>query len=217
MDQRADLPPSADTPWRPWTPRQAAERLAGCQARWWVSGGSAVDLHLHQESDRQDLDLSTAAGDLRPLCVSLPDGVTVWADLDGALLPLADVPDDADLQRALWHENGAWVAELHVEDGAPKAWLYRRDPRLQMPWDKATIDIDGIPTGAPEVQLLWKALRPNPRDDADLAAVLPTLTDRQRSWLETALLRIHPHSSWAIHMRSPFAPAKASWNRPAVR
>lgn len=219
MDQTANpiQPPAAHTAWQPWTPRQAAEHLAGGAARWWVSGGSAIDLYLGRPAERDDLDLSTTAADLRPLCASLPDGVSAWADLEGSLLPLAKVPDDADLQRVLLHQADAWVAELHIEDGAPKAWLYRRDPRLQLPWDKAIIDVDTIPTGAPEVQLLWKALRPTPRDDADLAAVLPGLTDQQRSWLDTALLRIHPHSSWAIHVRSPFAPAKASWNRPAAR
>lgn len=218
MDETASQPqpPAADIGWQPWTARRAAEILAGCEARWWISGGSAIDLVLGRESHREDLDLSTTAAGLRALYPALPDGVTAWAVLDGRILPLAEVPDNADLQRVLLHQNDVWVAELHIEDGAPKAWLYRRDPRLQLPWDRAIIDLDGIPTGAPQVQLLWKALRPSPSDDADRDAVLPTLDEDQRAWLDTALLRIHPHSSWAIHTRSPFAPAKASWNRPGT-
>lgn len=105
------------------------------------------------------------------------------------------------------------MLQVNVEDGTPTRWLYRRDPRLQLPWDQAVLDVGGIPTGAPAVQLIWKALRPRPQDDADKDAVLPALPDDERARLERALLSIHPHSSWAIHVRSPFAPGKSSWNR----
>ena len=70
-----------------------------------------------------------------------------------------------------------------------------------------------IPTGAPEVQLVWKALRPYPDDEADKDVILPALPEEARTWWEKAILSIHPHSTWSIHVRSPFAPAKASWNR----
>jgi hypothetical protein len=76
------------------------------------------------------------------------------------------------------------------------------------------LDVDGIPTGAPEVQLVWKALRPRPEDDLDKDAVLPELSAEARAWYERSILSVHPHSSWSIQVRSPFAPAKASWNRP---
>jgi hypothetical protein len=75
------------------------------------------------------------------------------------------------------------------------------------------LDIDGIPTGAPEVQLVWKALRPRPEDGTDMDAVVAELSDEARAWYEKAILSIHPHSTWSIHVRSPFAPAKASWNK----
>lgn len=100
-----------------------------------------------------------------------------------------------------------------MEDGSDRAWLYRRDSRLQLPWDAAVLDLDGIPTGAPEVQLVWKALRPRPEDDLDKDAVLPHLSEEKRSWWQRAILTIHPHSTWAIHVRSPLTPAKSSWNR----
>ena len=70
------------------------------------------------------------------------------------------------------------------------------------------LDIDGIPTGAPEVQLVWKALRPRPEDDVDKDAVLPGSPTRRVAWYERAILSIHPHSTWAIHVRSPFAPGE---------
>ena len=142
----------------------------------------------------------------------------MWATVDGEVRPWAEASAEEDLQPVLVHDDAmeAWVLQVNVEDGAPRAWMYKRDPRLTLPWDRAVLDLGGIPTGAPEVQLVWKALRPRPEDDLDKDAVLPTLAGEARTFFETALLRIHPHSSWTIPIRSPFAPAKASWNRPGV-
>ena len=69
----------------------------------------------------------------------------------------------------------AWVLQINLEDGTADRWVYRRDPRLPLPWEKAVLDIDDIPTGAPEVQLVWKALRPYPDDEADKDVILPAL------------------------------------------
>lgn len=208
--------PNPQTPWEPLSIAQVADLFGGAEVRWWLSGGAALEHWLGRPiRERENIDVSTVAGDLRALLRSLPEHLSAWTDVDGRLVPLAEATEEADLSAVDVHDNelGAWVLRVHGEDGAPKAWLYRRDPRLQLPWDKAVIDVDGVPTGAPAVQLVWKALRPRPEDEVDKDAVLPELSEDERAILETALLRIHPHSSWAIHVRSPFAPAKASWNR----
>jgi hypothetical protein len=44
----------------------------------------------------------------------------------------------------------------------------------------------------PEVQLLYKSKGTRPRDEADFEAVLPTLSDEQRRWLDQAL-ETQPH------------------------
>lgn len=209
--------PALDTPWQPLSPREVADLFAGADARWWLSGGVALDAWLGDPvRERENIDVSTTGRDLARLVSAIPPRYSVWAQIvDEALVPWGEQPDDSDIQPVLVRddETGAWVLRINVEDGAPKLWVYKRDPRLTLPWDRAVIDIDGIPTGAPEVQLVWKALRPRPEDDADKAAVMPTLSPEAVTFLETALLRIHPHSSWAIPVRSPMFPAKASWNR----
>jgi len=181
-----------------------------------LSGGAALDRWLgHPIRDRENIDVSVVAADLAELVASLPDGFSAWVARDDEIVPFADAPHDADLQPVLVHDDtqNTWVLQINVEDGAARAWVYKRDPRLTLPWDRAVLDVEGIPTGAPEVQLVWKALRPRAEDTADKDAVLPMLSAHAVSFYETALLRIYPHSTWAIHVRSPFAPAKASWNR----
>lgn len=207
------------TPWEPLEPSAVAELLAAASVRWWLSGGAALDRWLGREiRERSNIDVSVVAADLADLVWSLPDGFSAWAPADGAdddVVPFADAPQDADLQPVLIREDArdAWVLQINAEDGAPRAWGYKRDPRLQLPWDRAVIDIDGIPTGAPEVQLVWKALRPRPEDDVDRDAVLLELSEDARAWYERCILSIHPHSMWSIHVRSPSMPGKASWNR----
>ncbi len=213
------MPSSASaTPWQPLEPTAVAQLLAPASVRWWLSGGAALDRWLGAPiRERANIDVSVTAGDLAALAASLPAGFSAWAPGagDDEIVPFAEAPADTDLQPVLIRDDdrGAWVLQVNVEDGAPRAWMYKRDPRMTLPWDRAVLDLDGIPTGAPEVQLVWKALRPRPEDTIDKDAVLPTLSDEAVSFYETALLRIHPHSTWAIHVRSPFAPAKASWNR----
>ena len=211
---------SSALPWTPLTAEQVAEALAAADVRWWLSGGAALDRALgHPIRERGNIDVSVVARDLAALVAALPEGFSAWApgegDDDDEFIPFADAPTDTDLQPILVRDDAqnAWVLQINAEDGAPRAWVYKRDPRLTLPWDRAVIDIDGIPTGAPAVQLVWKALRPRPEDTIDKDAVLPTLSEDAVAFYETALLRIHPHSTWAIHVRSPFAPAKASWNK----
>lgn len=203
--------------WAPLAPQGVAELLGASTSRWWLSGGGALDHWLGRAiRERPNIDASTTSAELPRLVEALPADFTAWApDGEDAVVRWADAPADADLQplRIRDERTGAWVLQLNVEDGTDSAWLYRRDPRLQLPWDRAVLDVDGIPTGAPEVQLIWKALRPRPQDDLDKDAVLPELSDEAQAWFERAILSIHPHSTWSIHVRSPFAPAKASWNR----
>lgn len=208
----------ADSPWAPLEPQAVAELLSAASVRWWLSGGAALDRRLGRAiRERTNIDVSVVAGDLAALVASLPDGFSAWApaDEEDEIVPFADAATDADLQPVLVRDDAknAWVLQINAEDGAPRAWVYKRDPRLTLPWERAVLDIDGIPTGAPEVQLVWKALRPRPEDTVDKDAVLPHLDEQAVSFYETALLRIHPHSTWAIHVRSPFAPAKPSWNK----
>lgn len=213
----ASSTPTPATRWEPLTPPAVAALLEDTAARWWLSGGVALDRWLGRTiRERPNTDVSTTPTALPQLVADLPEGYTAWAP-EGAdsVVPLAEAAVDADVQpvRVLNEETGAWVLQVNVEDGTDTLWVYRRDPRLQLPWDRAVLDVEGMPTGAPEVQLVWKALRPRPQDDVDKDAVLPGLPQDAQAWYEHAILSIHPHSTWSIHVRSPFAPAKASWNR----
>ncbi len=211
-----DSLPSLDTPWTRLDAASVADLLADTEARWWLSGGSAYDQWRGEPlRERDRTTISTVYTQLDDIVGSLPDGMSCWARIGDELVRWSDLPDGADIPSAWIFDAAmdAWVLQINLEDGTADRWVYRRDPRLQLPWEKAVLDIDDIPTGAPEVQLVWKALRPYPDDEADKDVILPALPEEARTWWEKAILSIHPHSTWSIHVRSPFAPAKASWNR----
>lgn len=202
--------------WEPLTPPGIAELLGGTPARWWLSGGAALDHWLGRSiRSRTNVDVSVLRSGLAPLIVSLPGGISAWTSTDRGMVRLSEIPQDAEVHPVYLRDDvrEAWVLQLNVEDGTDSAWIYKRDPRLQVPWARAVHDIDGVPTGAPEIQLVWKALRPRPEDDVDKDAVLPHLSDEARTWWERAILSLHPHSSWSIQVRSPLSPGKASWNK----
>ncbi|KJL21401.1 hypothetical protein RN51_02421 [Microbacterium oxydans] len=210
------------TPWQPTDVGGVIALLGDSPVRWWVSGGVALDRWLGREiRTRPNTDVSVIASDLPALVDGLPAGFTVWApaEAEGYVVPFDEAPGDSDRQPVLVRDESRemWVLQVNVEDGTRDAWVYKRDPRLTLPWERAVVDLDGVPIGAPQLQLVWKALRPRPEDDLDKDAVLAVLDDDARGWYERAILSIHPHSTWSIHVRSPFAPAKASWNRTSRR
>lgn len=208
--------PALEMNWDPLTVQGVADSLASSPVRWWLSGGAALDRWLGESiRERRNIDISVVRTDLAELVAHLPEGLEAFAVRDESLVPFSEVTSEDEVQPVLVWDGAkhAWVLRINVEDGAPRVWVYKRDPRLQLPWDRAVLDLGGIPTGAPEVQLVWKALRPRPEDELDMRAVVTKLSDEARTWYERAILSIHPHSTWSIHVRSPFAPAKASWNK----
>lgn len=104
------------------------------------------------------------AADLADYVASLPDGFSAWASADGTddeVVPFAEAPRDADLQSVLIRDDASdvRVLQINAEDGAPRAWVYKRDARLQLPWDRA--------------------VRPRTEDTVDNYAVLPAARRRR--------------------------------------
>lgn len=135
----ASSAPTLATRWEPLPPRVVAELLGPSSARWWLSGGVALDHWLGTYTrEHGNIDASTTIADLPQLLQDLPAPFSAWAPGDG-VLPWAEADMDADLQPIRIHDDatGAWVLQVDVEDGTDRVWVYRRDPRLQLPWDRA--------------------------------------------------------------------------------
>lgn len=84
-----------------------------------------------------------------------------------------------------------------LDESRDGEWVSRRDPRVRRPVRTlGLVSPGGIPYLAPEVQLFYKAQESRPKDEADLDAVLPTLTAGRRRWLVRAITRAYGPHPW---------------------
>ena len=173
--------------------------LGGVAARWWVSGGIALDLHLGRTTRAHgDLDVSVARPDWPAAAVALGRHLQLCPVADGWIDEAGELT--AAEVDSLWcrREPGApWCLQVLLEEVEDDDWVYRRDPRVRLPLSRATWTHDGLRCVDPAVQLLWKSAAPRPEDDADRRLVEPSLTPGQRTWLAGAIDLAHPGSPWA--------------------
>jgi hypothetical protein len=192
--------------WDAWRPEQAAALLAGVRAPWYVAGGWAIELFLREER-REHADLEIAvpregfaeiAEGLAGFELFIPDG-----DLTdrGLVWPFDQAPKALDGHHQTWVREpatGRWRLDVFREPSDGDTWIFRRDKRIRLPYG-AVIERtdDGIPYARPEIVLLFKAKHhERPKNEADLAAVLPSLEPIRCGWLAEALALVHPGHPW---------------------
>src|SRR5262249_30909597 len=122
----------------------------------------------------------------------------VYVAKDGRLSQLGDRALEPEEYNLWLHEAGGdtWRVQVNLESGDRSRWVYRRDARIARPMREVVIGGETLRYVNPAVQLLWKAAHVQPKDDADLAAVLPRLAHEEREWLTGAIALAHPASPW---------------------
>ena len=110
----------------------------------------------------------------------------------------------ADTHQSWFREpaTGRWRLDVFREPSHGRTWICRRDGRLQRPFAEVIQRTpDGIPYGAPEVVLLYKAKHTRDKDEADFVAVLPLLSlGAGGAWLAEALQLVHPGHRWLAQL-----------------
>jgi hypothetical protein len=190
--------------WDPLVPEQLADLLAGCGVRWFVAGGRAARVGAPPR-DHADIDISVRAGDVGPIREVMRDW-HLWEVNYGALKPLLPgVPLTPDCEE-LWGRREAcqpWRFEFLLDlYSTDEEWVYKRDPRVRLPWQRAVHTVGGVGYLRPELALLFKAKNDRPKDRADLLAA--RLDPSGRAWLADTLDQLD-HHEWARLTRSAAA------------
>ena len=191
------LPPPA------FPPARAVQLMQLYNHRWAVAGGWAVDLFLgRQTREHEDIELAVFRSDqddLRQHLVGWNPTYIVpgekarerpWAMQESLDPPVHEIhtrPPQRDLTDM----------EFLLNETGGQDWIYRRDPRVRLPLEKAILRGEhGIPYLAPEIVLLYKAKHRRDIDEQDFQAALPLLSDDRRRWLSAALNTAHPGHPW---------------------
>jgi hypothetical protein len=195
--------------WEPLRPREAALLLAGFGRPWWIAGGYAIELAVgRQLRAHADLDILLLRGDLHAVHRPLR-GWELWAaDPPGRLRPWMPGETLPPAVHDIWCRPAGgtnWRLQLMLDESDGADWVSRRDARIRRPFAEiGGLSADGIPHLVPEVQLFYKAREPRPKDDLDLAAVLPLLGASQVRWLAWAIETCYgPESPWLGRLTPP--------------
>lgn len=190
--------------------QNAVSRMAGYDRPWAVAGGWAIDLFVGRQTRRHaDVDLATLRVDQAALRAHLA-GASVrkvrdhqfheWLPGETLVLPVHEVhatwPDGSSVEFLLNESE-----PVEPPSAQPTRWVFRRDSRVTMPFDRAIQRRDGAPFLVPEIVLLYKSNDLSARNESDLAAVVGIMTAEQRRWLHDAISLGAPGHGWLPVLR----------------
>ncbi len=93
--------------------------------------------------------------------------------------------------------DAQWSLQFMLNEAQGNLWVFRRNPAVSRPLEEVILhDASRVPYLALEVQLLFKAKDPRPKDQADFELVLPLLSLASRCWLARALTQTHAGHAW---------------------
>lgn len=108
--------------------------------------------------------------------------------------------DASRSEHNIWARESAdspWRFDLTMGSGTPQQWVYRRDQSVTRRWDRAVVQSSlGVPYLAADLQLLFKAKHPRPKDHVDAERVIPHLDGEARGFLADHLSPEHPWRRW---------------------
>ena len=178
----------------------ALSLMQGFAAPWCVAGGWAIDLFLGRTTrPHSDLELAVFRQDQSRLrahfagwtfTLSVNGRRDAWQDGTALELPIHEI-------HAYSGDQPRQSIEFLLNERNGAHWVFRRDPQITLPLDRAFITSSfGVPVLSPEIVLLFKAKVPREKDKADFDATCIAMDRSRVRWLRSALLTCHPRHPW---------------------
>ena len=196
--------------WDAWHPVEAARRLDGVRAPWYVAAGWALDLFVgEQRREHEDLEIAVPAARFDEIVEALLgfEFFVPGKDEAGNEIgwPLAAAGEHLEERHQTWvcePSTGAWRIDVFREPSDGDEWICRRDARIRLPYDEVVAHSrDRIPYARPEIVLLFKAKHVRDKDEQDFADIEPLLEPDARGWLERSIALVHPGHAWLERLR----------------
>lgn len=205
--------------------------LIGFGTPWFLCGGWAADAWLgRQTRDHGDVDIAVFHRDHHAIFEhfagwalvaydpNVPDDTAEpWNGRHLDLPAHVHVPTrESPLVTSTALTHTAFEFEFLLNDGSDGHCVLSRDLDVVVPLERCMRPSSwGLPTAAAEVVLFFKAgggltvteMRTantlfRHRDEQDFFALLPTLSEAQRSWLRESIGKIRPEHPWLVHLDS---------------
>jgi hypothetical protein len=203
--------------------------LRGLDVRWFLSGGWAADAWLGRTTrEHGDVDITVFHDDQRAIFEHLagwalvahdpngPDDTTEqWSGRHLDMPAHVHVPASGSaLSTVPTRTHSAYEFEFLLNERAGGQWILNREADITVAVD-TTIQVSpwGVPTAPPEIVIFFKADAhlsaaeiadsdggPRPRDEQDVAALLPKLTDGARAWVHRSIAAVRPRHPWLPHL-----------------
>jgi hypothetical protein len=194
-----------DAEWEHWRPVEVAARLANIDAPWCVAAGWAIDLFLGRERrEHEDLEIAVPSTRFGEVTAALGE-LDLYVVGPATAVLVADAGKLLDNYHQTWgldRSANVWRVDVFREPSDGDTWICRRDETIRLPYAELIEHTeDGIPYVRPEVVLLFKAKAARPKDEGDLAAVLPRLEPSRQRWLAETIELVHPGHFWLAELR----------------
>lgn len=184
--------------WHDISPRMLWGMLFHVDATWALAGGYALEASAGGARRRAHSDIEIACfRDELPALLDQLAGFEIFVARNKQVTPYlrsAEPPPPW----SLWvrrPRQELWDFEILVEERDGTDWLYRRAPEIRLPVEKVFLrqsPTEAMLYVAPEVQLLYKAKAPRPKDFEDFRAFWPGLNEQRQDWLRAAIATAHP-------------------------
>ena len=151
------------------------------------------------QAPAERLDVAFFKADLGRLVDHLGPTHCIWSNHSGTIRPLRKPEDNIEGARQMWvRRDGAspWVMDLAMNPHEGETWISVRDDKVRMHIDDATFNHEGISYLRPEIVTWMKARWDRPKDNRDLAEILPRLDADRRAWLLERIRSQHPDHRW---------------------
>jgi hypothetical protein len=188
--------------WQPLSVIEVTALFADAPFTWGIAGGHALELFIREPiRDHDDIDVVVFRDEQRDVRRWLTGWQLYAADPPGSLRPWQKDEFLPVGVHDIWgHRLDAdtWQLQLMLIEVEGGEWVSRRDPAIRGLRAGLIETHSGVPCIRPEVQLIYKARNPRPKDQVDFDACLPHLSAEQRRWLAAHLPEGH---EWLTPLR----------------
>ena len=195
------------TRWEPVTVNQVQQLFTHAPFAWGLAGGYAIEQFLGEWiREHADIDIVVFRDEQLLLQRWLAGWRLCSADPPGCLRPWKENEYLPFGIHDIWgHQHGAqvWQLQIMLCEVEGSEWFSRHNPLIRGPRSDLLVAYQNIPCVWVEVQLLYKARHPLPKDEQDFQACLPWLSTEAKQWLRDQIRILYPEGNpWLLFLEN---------------